>query len=287
MFGHRRSGRLRREFLLDQNSDSRKKSKKYRNRVLNFFARFLFLRQLGKLFRASVMFSVMFVIMGMFVLFALFSPYFHLKKISVVRNNPNLDIEQIEKSLTDFYGKNLLFLVDSTLKEKLFTDFPEFRSIKVKEKWPSEIELHIEVSPPRFNLLNTETANFSVVSEDGVVLYEEADEMLPTIKVFQYDKPILKREKFLTKEDIEKIGKAEKFLEEEAGLPLHATHLLWTARELHLISRQEMEIWIDLIAPVEDQLQKLIFAKDQIGLLTKSFEHIDLRVPKQIFWKWK
>jgi len=287
MFGHRRSGRLRREFLLDQNSDSRKKTKRFRNRILNFFERFLFLRQMGKLFHASAVFSVIFVTMGIFVLFAVLSPYFHLKKISVVRDSPSLDVEQIEKSLSSFYGKNLLFLSDSAIRDKLLSAFPEFRSVDVGENWPSEIELKIVVSPPRFNLLNTETANFSVVSEDGVILYEEADESLPTIKVFQYPKAIKKRQEFLTKEDVKNIAKAEKFLQEDVHLPLRATHLLWTARELHLVSQQEMEIWIDLTTSVEPQLQKLLFSKDQIGLFSKNFYHIDLRIPKQIFWKWK
>jgi len=287
MFRRKSSRRLRREFLLEKNQDFHAKPKKLRNRALNFVARFFFLRQLGKLFKTSILISVLFIVMGIFVVFAIFSPYFHLKKISVVRDNPNLDIEQIEKSLEEFYGKNLLFLSDASIREKLMSDFPEFRSLKTSEKWPSEMELQIVVSPPRFNLLNTETANFSVISEDGVILQEEPDENLPTIKVFQYEKPIQIRTKFLKKDDIEKIIIAEKFLEEEVELPLNATHLLWSAREIHLVSQQEMEIWIDLELPVEEQLQKLILSQEQIGLYSKSFEHIDLRIPKQIFWKWK
>lgn len=287
MFRHSPSRRLRRELLLEQNQSSRKKPKKLRNKALNFLARFFFLRQLGKLFRASILVSMIFVVMAFFVFFAVFSPYFHLKKISIVRDNPNLDVQQIERSLEGIYGQNLLFLSDSVIREKLFADFPEFRSVEVVENWPSEIELRIVVSPPRFNLLNTETANFSVVSEDGVVLQEEPNEDLPTIKVFQYEKPIQVRQKFLTKRELDKIITAELFLKEETDLPLHATHLLYVAHELHLISRQEMEIWIDLSLPVEDQLRKLLFSRDQIGLSSRNFEHIDLRIPKQIFWKWK
>ncbi len=166
-------------------------------------------------------------------------------------------------------------------------NFPEFREVDMNENWPSEIELTIVVSPPKFNLLNTETANFSVISEDGVILQSEPNEALPTVRVFQHPKPIKLRDQFLQKSDIEKIVEAENFLEHELDLSLNATHLLYAAHELHLISNGEMAIWMDLTLPIEPQLRKLEYAADKIGLRSKHFEHIDLRIPKQIFWKWR
>jgi hypothetical protein len=282
-----RSNQHRREFLLSKPSQQTRRTKKVRNRFLNLLTRFLFVRQISRLFRTSVLFSILFSLMALFIIFALATPYFHLKKISVVRDNPNLDVVQIEKSLEEFYGKNILFLQHKSIREKLSTDFPEFRDISVHENWPSEVELHVIISPPKFNLLNTESANFSVISEDGVILQEEPDEDLPILKVFQYEKPILVRQKFLEKEDLDRIVQAEHILQEEIKLPLNASHLYWTARELHLISQSDMAIWIDLAQPVEPQMRKLELSANEIGLYSNSFEHIDLRIPKQIFWKRK
>ena len=279
------SRRHRREFLLDSPVKKQRRTKKIRNRFLNVLARFLLVRKISRLFKTSVLFSVIFSLMALFIVFALATPYFHLKKISVIRDNPNLDVVQIEKSLEEFYGKNILFLPHKNIREKLSTDFPEFRDISVAENWPSEIELHITISPPKFNLLNTESANFSVISEDGVILQEEPDQDLPVLKVYQYEKPIQVRQKFLEKEDLENIVKAERILQDEIKLPLHASHLYWTAKELHLISQAEMQIWIDLSQPIEDQMRKLELSANEIGLYTNRFEHIDLRIPKQIFWK--
>jgi len=281
----KKSHRHRREFLLDSNQTQTRRPKKLRNRFLNILERILLIRQIKKLFKASVMVGILLSVMAIFIIFAVFSPYFNLKKITVVRDNPNLDVEQIDKILEDFYGQNLLFLSQPELIKNLQETFPEFREIKIKENWPSEINLEITVSPPLFNLLNTETANFSVISEDGVVLKEEPAEDLPVIKVFQHENIIQLREKIMTKEDLQKIIKAENFLQQITKLPLHATHLHWTARELHLISTGEMQIWIDLQQPIEAQLQKLEEAANEIGLYTNRFEHIDLRIPKQIFWK--
>lgn len=277
--------RHRREFLLDSNQTQTRRPKKLRNRFLNILERLLLIRQIKNLFKASIMVGILLSVMAIFIIFAVFSPYFNLKKITVVRDSPNLDVEQIDKILENFYGQNLLFLSQPELIKNLQETFPEFREIKIKENWPSEINLEITISPPLFNLLNTETANFSVISEDGVVLKEEPAEDLPVIKVFQHENIIQLREKIMTKEDLQKIIKAENFLQQVTKLPLHATHLYWTARELHLISTGEMQIWIDLQQPIEAQLQKLEEAVNEIGLYTNRFEHIDLRIPKQVFWK--
>jgi|GEM_PF-1181157 hypothetical protein len=282
-----KSQRHRREFLIDSKPTRTRRTKKVRNRFLNMLSRILLLRQITLLFRTSVIFSVVFSMMTLFIIFALATPYFHLKKVSVVRDNPNLDVAQIEKSLEEFYGKNILFLAHKNVREKLSADFPEFRNISVNENWPSEIELHIKISPPRFNLLNTESANFSVISEDGVILQEEPDENLPVLKIFQYEKPILVRQKFISKEDLDNIEQAENRLEQEIKLPLNASHLYWKARELHLISQGDMAIWIDLSQDIESQMRKLELSAQEIGLYTNRFEHIDLRIPKQIFWKRK
>ncbi len=287
MSRHIKARSHRREFLLDSKPTRTHRTRKVRNKVLNVMSRILLLRQITRLFRTSVIFSIVFSLMALFIVFALMTPYFHLKKVSVVRDNPNLDVAQIEKSLEEFYGTNLLFLSHGALREKLSQDFPEFRNISINENWPSEIELQIKISPPRFNLLNTESANFSVISEDGVILQEEPDENLPVLKIFQYEKPIQVRQKFLTKEDLEKIGQAEILLQQDVKLPLQASHLYWQARELHLISQGEMEIWIDLTQSIESQMKKLELSANEIGLYSKRFEHIDLRIPKQIFWKYK
>ncbi|MCF7917405.1 FtsQ-type POTRA domain-containing protein [Candidatus Gracilibacteria bacterium] len=286
MFSRKKS-RRRREFLLDSNQSVSHQPRKFRNRFLNLLVRLFLFRKIIKLFRSSVVLGTTFVCMAIFILFALLSPYFNLKKISVVRDNPNINVKQIEEGLKDFYGKNLLFLSEKNIQDVLWKLFPEFRDIEITEKWPSSIELKITVSPPIFNLLNNQNANFSVLSEDGVVLQEEAIENLPVIKVFQYEKPILIRQKFLSKEEIKNIILAEKLLQEEFALPLNASHLYWAAGELHLISKGDMALWIDLAQPIESQLDKLKFSASEIGLYTQSFDHIDLRIPKQIFWKYK
>ena len=90
------SAARRKYFLLDSNQTVRKKPKAARNRALNVLAKVLLLRQLGALLRGSVLLTLACSFMLLFTLFAVFSPYFDLKKVTVERANPHIDVQAVE-----------------------------------------------------------------------------------------------------------------------------------------------------------------------------------------------
>ena len=283
MFGKKSRSR-RREFLLESTSQRPSSGKRWRNRLLNTIVQLLFLKYIKKLFRASVLGGLCVIIMIGFIAFAVFSPYFHLKKIEIIRNNPQLQIDEIEESLQPFYGINLLLMSYVEIKQTLHDNFPEFRKIEIKEQWPSTLELSIQISPPLFTLHNIETADFAILSDDGVILQDHPDEDLPILKVFQHEKTILPRTKWIPKEELERLQKAAELLE-SLQLTITEQHLYYAAREAHFITKNQTALWIDLGREVEEQIKKLKFSNEDIGLYTKNLEYVDLRIPKQIFWK--
>ncbi len=225
--------------------------------------------------------------MGMlgFIGFSFLSPYFELKKIFVLRDNPHVDAERVERVLKPFYGKNMLLLSHKNIKRELFRLFPEFQKIKITEHWPEEIKLKIETSSPLFNFLNQETADFSVISKNGTILDIPTQKHLPTIKGFGYIKPIAPHQKLTDEETLKSILLSKSILEQEMLLPLKTLHYFPAAHELHLISKGDMAIWIDLKLPIDEQFAKLENSANRIGLYTDPIEHVDLRIPSQIFWK--
>jgi hypothetical protein len=287
MFSKKNTRQRRKDFLIDTNLSTRKTGKKFRNRFLNILLQFRFLRGIQKMFQASVLVVVLFICMAIFIAFALFSPYFGLKKISFVRDNPLLNLEKIEDSLQDYYDKNLLFLSHDEIESLLQTEFPEIRTVEIQEIWPSEIELKITMSPPFTNIFNEETANFWVLSDDGVILESNAKEALPIIQIFQYTKPIQVSQKFLDREDLHSIFSVRDFVQQNLDLQIQEIHLYFVSREVHLITEQGTALWLDLGQDMQSQIQKLKLADEKIGLYSEAFEHIDLRIPDQVFYKKK
>ena len=280
----KKSRSRRRDFLLETKSHTNSSGKRLRNRFLNSFTSLLLLRPIRKLFRASVIGGSVILFMIGFIAFAVFSPYFHIKKIEIVRDNPHLQIVEIQAALEDFYGQNMLFLPQDEIKSTLKKDFPEFRDIKINEQWPATLELAIQVSPPLFTLLNTETANFSVLSEDGVILQNQPDSELPVLKVFQHEKIIPPRTAWIKKEELDRLTQAEALIL-DLDLTIKERRHYHAAREVHFILSTQVAIWVDLSREIKPQIKKLEWSGDEIGVYTKPLEYIDLRIPEQIFWK--
>lgn len=281
------SAKRRKYFLLDSNQTVRKKPKTARNRALNVMAKLRFFRQFKTLFKGSVILTLACAFMLMFTLFALFSPYFDLKQVEVKRDNPHLDVGAVENLMAEFYGQNLLFISQSDIKERLLKTFPEFREVRIKESWPESLVLEIELSPPFYQVLNEYDATFSVLSEDGVVLRQEATEGLPVLKILNYEQSLSSGEKFATAQVLQHITRLREIFAEDLKIDVAEIRYLPTAYEVHLVSDNDAAFWFDLRSDIEQQARKVELVSDEINLYTQPLEHVDLRIPNQVFWKVK
>lgn len=241
---------------------------------------------LGAVFQKSVLAFVVLGTMTLFILFALWSPYFRVRAI-VVEPSMNLIPEEVLPVLEEFRGKNMLFLSETDVRAVLHENFPEFRTIELEEKWPRSLIIRAEVSPPRYNVFHEKTANFWLMTANGVLIDLGTRDGLPTVRLRQYDRPLDLRQRVLSEEQLRQIVLAEDLYLEKIGLDVSAVEWLYAAQELHLVSRGGMTVWIDLQESIVQQIEKLEQAADEIELYTEQFDHIDLRIPQQIFWESK
>ena len=281
----KRTYNRRKHFLIDSNQKKRQKPKKLRNRTLNLLAKVLFFRQILKLFKTQFLLFLFIGSMAGFIAFALLSPYFEIKNITVDRDNPHIDVEAIEQVLKEIKGQNLILVSYDDIRDSLQEHFPEFRDIEISERWPNELILKINISPARFNIFNQETANFSVMSEDGVILPQEAQESLEVIKIFDLPRALKPGENFLEKDQVQKILNLQQLMNTQVKIPIAQRHFYPIAQELHLISQEGTAFWFDLRISPQSQIRKLELAANQIHLFTTKREHIDLRIPGQIFYQ--
>lgn len=277
----------KRSIVLREPSNSNKtRRKRTRNRILRFVSSFALLKSVLRSFRAGWVFFLLVGAMAVFVLFAAFSPYFEIQKINIERNNPQFDISQIDTLLVDYYGRNLLFVSYDEIRYILTTALPEIQNIKIDEKWPSELILTIDIAKPAVVFFHTDNATYAYGSDKGIILPGEVNNTeLDQIDVYQYSAPFEKYNSILQPDEYKKIIETKAFLQNEIGLPIKKIDYYYSAREVHMISRGDMALWIDIEAELMPQLLKLIYASEEIKLSTAKFEHIDLRIPNQLFWK--
>jgi hypothetical protein len=181
----------------------------------------------------------------------------------------------------------MFFLQKEEIKSVLREKFPEITNISITEKWPSEIELNIEIASAKYNIFDEESANFAAITDNGILISNTSLEGLTVIKVLQNTKPLALHSKFISPDWLRKIELAENLLINEIKIPIREIKILMKARELHFVTSGDGVIWIDLEQPIEAQIKKLVLAEGKIKLYSKRFTHIDLRIPKQIFWEWQ
>lgn len=282
----KRTNQRRKSFMLSASrSDAQYAKRRKRKKLLGFFGKLKKNLQKIKQFRLIYVWYIIFGAMACFVLFALASPYFNLEKINITGDTYAVTPTEIEASLKELYGKNMLFIFDTDLKAMLEQEFPEFKSVEVTEQWPNTLELNITISPEFMTLINDENASIAAITEEGIVLPIPPSDELPIITVKQYPQRFQTRSKVISQDVLKKIERAQLFFQETISFEIKEIIYLWAAQELHIITNADTAIWIDLQEPIEEQIIKLKYGQDEIKLYENNFEHIDLRIPKQLIWK--
>lgn len=262
------------------------KQRKLKKKWFRVFGRAGSFESAKKSFKPMLLGLFFLILMGGFVGFAVFSPYFLIKEITIQRDSPFVDSDGIKTVLGDVYGTNLLLFDTDEATTTMSEAFPEMLSVDFAERWPSTLEITVNVSRPSFTLFNTETADFMTVAENGVVLNYNPDIELPIIKFEQYAKPISPRDQVISPDYLTKILSTKIFLETEMKLSVKEVRYLYAAREMHfIIFPSNAVLWVDLQTNPESQIKKLQLASEKIGLYRKQFKHIDLRIPGQLFWE--
>lgn len=97
-----------------------------------------------RLFKNAVLFTVVGVALFLLIMFLLFSSYFSITKIEVLREDFNIDTAAITNELNEYVGSNILFFSRGRIKSTIHDQFPEFSSITVKKVLPNTIKVELE-----------------------------------------------------------------------------------------------------------------------------------------------
>ena len=84
---------------------------------------------------------------------------------------------------------------------------------------------------------------------------------------------------------LSKVTLAESIMVNQIKIPVTERRLYPLARELHLVADSGTVFWLDLQLDIENQLKKIEYGANRIGLINASIEHVDLRIPNQLYWK--
>lgn len=211
-----------------------------------------------------------------------FSGYLTTREIKVI--NDRLENESVvsnmEKSLDQFLGKNLLFLDLNDISTTINTAFPQLENIEINKNYPSTLEVEFKEYPLTANIINESNTlkKTFIVNSIGFATKEDyEDPSLPYIRI-QSDEPLNPQSIIINPKTLEYISKTVAYFEEKFGMRVVETLYKPVPREIHLLTEKDFYIWLDIQRPSEDQLKKLKKALVKLDIYNENLEYIDLRI---------
>ncbi|MDP4007940.1 MAG: FtsQ-type POTRA domain-containing protein [Candidatus Peregrinibacteria bacterium] len=225
-----------------------------------------------------ILFLIVVVFFGGYYVF--FSGSMIVKETALFENDIRIDHDIILSEINSHKGGSLLGINKMDLTTELKAKYPEIESVKIKKKMPDKLYVYISKYPAAANLIVKvdEVQRKYIINTEGSIMKADAeDNTLPYITMTR-DKAYNSKEQIFTPGQLDKILKAEKLFEQKFGMQVIDVIYLEKAREFHLKTEKNFDVWLSLEIDYKSQLSKLKAAEQKLNINTEVLEYIDLRI---------
>ena len=211
-----------------------------------------------------------------------FSNFFLVNEIRLAeRDIAQEDLaSQIQAVLQDQIGENLISIDVDELTRTTKEKFPEIETIKLSKNYPKTIEIQFNQFPLVANVVH-ESANVKknyIINSVGRIMKEDFENpSLPDIYIYE-EEPANPKVAIIDANKLLYILESVIYFEDKFGMQINSVEYLRVAREIHLRTERDFEIWLDIQVGIDDQLKKLKKAVVKLDIYNESLEYIDLRI---------
>lgn len=224
----------------------------------------------------------------------LFSPALQVREIRVSRNDPRVDIEQVQRALAPLFGERLLSIANGDVLPLLKKAMPDLKDAKIHKSYPSTLAVTLQPSPviARLKIDAAEAGSGAVLSdyltEEGMyVRYApqqiESGTGLLVLRLVDWGAKPVAWTHLLSPEFLETMRAAEESLASEFQQQTSERIVYLRAREFHL-KTGAIELWFDLRSTVKEQIARYRLYR-QTSDKTQAKQYVDLRLRDKIVYK--
>ena len=117
-----------------------------------------------------------------------------------------------------------------------------------------------------------------IINSIGYAIKENLeDPNLPYIKI-KTDEPVNPKEAVIEKTKLSYLIEAKTYFEDKFGMRIISMEYKPVAREIHLLTERNFNVWLDIQKPYEEQFKKLKKAIVKLDIFKENLEYIDLRI---------
>ncbi len=263
-------------------------------------------RKWGKTFKifwaeVKIWLLVMFAVLLMAcVAILLFSPVFNVKQVHVRRQDPRVDIEEVQQTLVPLFQERLLFVSKAQITEMLLPRFPDIRRVEVEKSYPSTLTISLYLDPVIAELsgddiqqqtsgtgaVATSSGAYAYVTSRGYAVFSPiklSREKLPRLRLVDWGVRPTNRSAVMSTELLKAVFDARSTLQTDFGFPVTDVTVYLRAQEFH-IGLQKVSLWFDMISPLDVQFQRFREFLRSLSL-DQVKEYIDLRISDRVIYK--
>ncbi len=211
-----------------------------------------------------------------------FSSYFNIKNVTVEDTElTNKELSaQVKETALSYINKNLIFFDTSVINEKLINDHRELQEVEIEKDYPNTLVIKIIEYPLTANIIN-ESPNLKktyIINSQGLVIKENLEnKSLPYIRI-KSDEPFNPKMEVMPPEKLNYILESMAYFKDKFGMRISEAEYKPIAREVHLSTEKNFNIWLDMQIPYETQFRKLKTALVKLDIYKENLQYIDLRI---------
>lgn len=225
----------------------------------------------------------------------LFSPALQIREIRVSRNDPRVDIEQVQRSLAPLFGERLLFLSQADVMPLLQKAMPDLDGAEIRKSYPSTLSVTLRPSPVIAQLkidaaddTGTGAALTDYLTDTGMYVRYAAQQVqtgsgLTLLRLVDWGAKPVPWTPLLAPGFLDNMKQAEAALASEFDLKTTERIVYLRAREFHL-KIGGIELWFDLRSTVDEQIERYRLYR-KTSDKTQAKQYVDLRLRDKIVYK--
>lgn len=214
-----------------------------------------------------------------------FSHYFSIKTIDIIRQDENINIELAYKSIDNFRYQPILLTDKADISRNLFSHQPNIKEVVIKKILPNNLKILI-ASHENMYQFAFENKTY-IITKNGTLIPKKEDSKLPLLEVKWVENFwIIDYKKYFDEAIITNIGIISAELAKKTS-PIKASNLTYykKEKELHVTDENGIIVLFDLGKDILQQTQKLnVFFKEYKSKIKQNPVYIDLRINERILF---
>ncbi len=232
----------------------------------------------------------------------LFAPFFDVRDMRVRRQDPRIDPEEIQETLSPLFKQRLVLVTRSQVAAMLQAEYPEIERVEIGKDYPSTLNVSVYLEAVSAEIIINDSADslsgsgstatgsgtntFTYVTRSGTFVTSPirlAGGPYPKLTITDWGIRPQNRTPLLSRVFLQTIFLARDTLQRDFGLQSQNITVFLRAQEFH-IQTNKTTLWFDLRSPLNVQFQRFREFLKALSL-DQSKAYIDLRIADKIIYK--